>query len=74
MVSKIINRGFLMKMLKSQFCYRRHTPPNVAVLHLLVCCGPMFIYISGPGLDFKILFFFLIMGGAVSHCFTGPCG
>ena len=53
-ISKIINHDFLMKILKNYLFLRKHTPPNVAIPHLLVYGEPMLIYLSGQKLDFKI--------------------
>ena len=37
--------------------FRKHTPTNVAILHLLVYCGTILIYFSSQKLDFKNLNF-----------------
>ena len=44
-----------MKILTKSTCLRKHTPPNVAILHLLVYFGPILVKYSNQKRDFKIL-------------------
>ena len=66
-ISKFLNHDFLMKIWTKSTFLRKHTPPHVAILHLLVYCGPTLIYYSGQKLDFKIFIIFPIIKSMFSH-------
>ena len=46
---------YLLKLLRKSTFLRTHTPPpkNVAILHLLVYCGPIQIYFFQPKMRFQ---------------------
>ena len=46
-----------MKILTKSTFLRKHTPPNVAILHLLVYSGPILVNFSGQKWDFKFFSF-----------------
>ena len=46
-----------MKMLTKSTFVRKHTPPNVAIPHLLVYSNPVLVNFSGQKWDFKIIYF-----------------
>ena len=56
-----------MKILTKSTFLSKHTPSNVAILHLLVYSGSILIYFSGQKLDFKIFRFSSIIKSMFSH-------
>ena len=52
-ISKILDHDFLMKTLTNQTFFRKHTPPNVAILHLLVYSRTMLVDFSAQKVNFK---------------------
>ena len=59
-ISIIINYDFSWKYCQNQL-KKKHSTPNVVILHLLLYCGPKLIYLSGQKLHFKIWIFPLII-------------
>ena len=57
MISKILNHDYLMKILTNSTFLTKHTPPNVAILHLLVYPGPILVYFFGQKCDFNFFSF-----------------
>ena len=53
-ISKISDHSFLPKLLTKSLKFRKHTPPNVAILLHLVYFGPILIYFSGQKINFKM--------------------
>ena len=46
-----------MKILTKSTFVRKHTPPNIAILHLVVYSGPLLVNLSGKKWDFKVFTF-----------------
>ena len=55
-----------MKILTKSTFLRKHTPPNVAIPHLLVYFGPILVNFSNQKLDFKNLNFSPIINSSIS--------
>ena len=56
-----------MKILRKSTFPRKHTHPNVAILHLWVYCVPIFIYFSGQKWDLKCFRFSPIIKSRLSY-------
>ena len=63
---KISNHDFLLKYWPNKKKVRKYTPQNVAIMLLLVCFGPIWVYFSGQKVNLKIFSFCLIVKFMIS--------